>query len=65
MKRSGTHGRAPVGTGDVTTRSRDCAHLHSAFGPGCPYCWTATTPAAGLPGDRPAAAPPGQQAEAA
>jgi hypothetical protein len=19
-------------------RSADCAHLHSAFGPGCPYC---------------------------
>ncbi|HEY5355662.1 MAG TPA: hypothetical protein VIK57_24750 [Streptosporangiaceae bacterium] len=17
----------------------DCTHLHSAFGPGCPYCW--------------------------
>jgi hypothetical protein len=32
------------GAGDQTfpdparTRSANCAHLHSAFGPGCPYC---------------------------
>jgi hypothetical protein len=32
------------GAGDQTianpprARSADCAHLHSAFGPGCPYC---------------------------
>ncbi|HEY1343942.1 MAG TPA: hypothetical protein VGF54_03000 [Streptosporangiaceae bacterium] len=32
------------GAGDQTLtnsprpRSTDCAHLHSAFGPGCPYC---------------------------
>jgi hypothetical protein len=32
------------GAGDQTfadscrAHSADCAHLHSAFGPGCPYC---------------------------
>ena len=32
------------GAGDQTftnsprARSTNCAHLHSAFGPGCPYC---------------------------
>jgi hypothetical protein len=32
------------GAGDQTftnsprARSANCAHLHSAFGPGCPYC---------------------------
>src|SRR5438132_3738448 len=42
-------GRSPMpsttyGAGDQTftnsprTRSANCAHLHSAFGPGCPYC---------------------------
>jgi hypothetical protein len=65
MKRNRKHGRTAAAAGDVTTRSTDCAHLHSAFGPGCPYCWTATTPAAGLPGARPAAPPPGKRAEAA
>jgi hypothetical protein len=22
----------------------DCAHLHSVFGPGCPYCWRPAGP---------------------
>ncbi len=22
----------------MTVRPANCAHLHSAFGPGCPYC---------------------------
>ncbi|HEX3752038.1 MAG TPA: hypothetical protein VHW06_15835, partial [Streptosporangiaceae bacterium] len=22
-----------------TAQLVNCAHLHSAFGPGCPYCW--------------------------
>jgi hypothetical protein len=40
------------GAGDQTfanpprARSADCAHLHSAFGPGCPYCAEADAPAA-------------------
>ena len=25
----------------MTARFTDCAYLHSAFGPGCPYCWQA------------------------
>ena len=25
----------------MTARFADCAYLHSAFGPGCPYCWQA------------------------
>jgi len=39
------------GAGDQTftnpprARSADCAHLHSAFGPGCPYCAEAAAPA--------------------
>jgi len=23
------------------TQPVDCAYLHNAFGPGCPYCWQA------------------------
>ena len=23
----------------MTVRPANCAHLHSAFGPGCPYCY--------------------------
>jgi len=40
------------GAGDQTftnparTRSANCAHLHSAFGPGCPYCAEAGAQAA-------------------
>ena len=40
------------GAGDQTltnsprTRSANCAHLHSAFGPGCPYCAEAGADAA-------------------
>jgi hypothetical protein len=44
-------------------RSTDCAHLHSAFGPGCPYCWE---PASGTAGRRePPSLPLGDQAAAA
>jgi len=39
------------GAGDQTfmnsPRSANCAHLHSAFGPGCPYCAEAGAHAAG------------------
>ena len=41
------------GAGDQTftessrTHSANCAHLHSAFGPGCPYCAEAAAHAAG------------------
>jgi len=46
----------------VTEGFTDCAHLHSAFGPGCPYCWT---PAAGPAGrGEPPAMPLGDQAAA-
>ena len=40
------------GAGDQTftnsprARSTNCAHLHSAFGPGCPYCAEAGAQAA-------------------
>ena len=54
----------------ITAQLTDCAYLHSAFGPGCPYCWRPAapadrerrgprTPAAGEP-DRPAEAPGAQ-----
>jgi hypothetical protein len=23
----------------MTPEVVDCTHLHSVFGPGCPYCW--------------------------
>ncbi len=61
MGQSRQQTRAAAGAAAVTARSGDCAHLHSAFGPGCPHCWTATTPAATAP----AAASSGNQAEAA
>ncbi len=32
----------------MTAQLTDCAYLHSAFGPGCPYCWR---PAARADGD--------------
>lgn len=64
MEQGPTQIRAAAGATGVTARSTDCAHLHSAFGPGCPHCWTATTPAPRLAGTHPAA-PPGAQAEAA
>lgn len=49
----------------MTPELVDCTHLHSAFGPGCPYCWRPAgrddqagrgtgAPAAGKP-DRPEA----------
>jgi hypothetical protein len=34
-----THGAGDqTFTNSAHTRSANCAHLHSAFGPGCPYC---------------------------
>ena len=29
----------------MTAQLMDCAYLHSAFGPGCPYCWRPAAPA--------------------
>jgi hypothetical protein len=29
----------------MTAQLTDCAYLHSAFGPGCPYCWQPAAPA--------------------
>ena len=43
-----THGAGgQTFTNSPRARSANCAHLHSAFGPGCPYCAEATAHAAG------------------
>ncbi len=31
----------------MTAQLTDCAYLHSAFGPGCPYCWRPAAPSDG------------------
>jgi hypothetical protein len=36
----------PGGQMSALAARANCAHLHSAFGPGCPYCEPATTGAA-------------------
>jgi len=43
---STTHGAGDQAFAD-SSRSpfADCAYLHSAFGPGCPYCEEAVAPA--------------------
>ncbi|HTT49910.1 MAG TPA: hypothetical protein VMH35_00705 [Streptosporangiaceae bacterium] len=46
-------------------RSTDCAHLHSAFGPGCPHCWTAAAATTPPPGAQQAPVPSDEQAAAA
>jgi hypothetical protein len=53
MEQSRQQTKAAAGAPGETARSRDCAHLHSAFGPGCPHCWTASTPEPHLAGARP------------
>jgi hypothetical protein len=43
---STTHGAGDQTFADSSrARSADCAYLHSAFGPGCPYCEEAVPPA--------------------
>jgi hypothetical protein len=42
---STTHGASDQGSADSSRAPfADCAYLHSAFGPGCPYCDEATDP---------------------
>jgi len=44
---STTHGAGDQMFADSSRASfADCAYLHSAFGPGCPYCEEAAAPAA-------------------
>ena len=63
MEQSSQQATAGAHAVGVTARSTDCAHLHSAFGPGCPYCWE---PATGPVGRRePPSMPLGDQAAAA
>ena len=49
--RHGEQVTAGEAAGDVMTAlARPCAHLHSAFGPGCPYCRTGGQGGADGPG---------------
>lgn len=42
---STAHGAGGQGFADSSRAPfADCTHLHSAFGPGCPYCDEATDP---------------------
>ena len=63
MEQSRQQTGAAAGAAGAAPQSTDCAHLHSAFGPGCPYCWTPAPAAAGPRGGRPASASLGEQAE--
>jgi hypothetical protein len=62
MEQSRQQTRAAAGAAAGTGQSTDCAHLHSAFGPGCPHCWTASTPPARPSGARPSPESLGKEA---